>query len=429
MKRPNGKTSETEPSPKPTVKRGRGRTPGKAVASLNAIPSLNTETGLVFICGQGDCSQLGLGEDIIERKKPFQIKNLTNVVELVAGGLHSLAINDKGQLYSWGCNDEGALGREGDEWEPALVTLGEDIKVVQVTAGDSITACVTSEGNLYAWGTFRNPSGVLGFVGNKKHIQKTPLKIEVGTPSTKVVKVVAGNNHLVVLTTKGKVYTVGDNKASQCGFKEYDSKNISSEEKSLKLNPLPVKNIVNIFAGGYHSFAREKTGRIYSWGMNNYNQCAIVTKGNLAGERIEKPTLSHGLTGNDITELSGGEHHTLALGGGKVYGVGRTDSSQLGLPKDHPSVVKSKDGSKAAVEVLTEISVGTTAASVICGSNQSFAVTTDQKASAWGFGESFALGHGSEEDQETPKVIEALSTKKVLKVASGGQHTLFLVKE
>lgn len=51
-------------------------------------------------------------------------------------------------------------------------------------------------------------------------------------------------------------------------------------------------------------------------------------------------------------------------------------------------------------------------------------------AYSWGFGDNHQLGHGNDEDQYTPKLIEGnfLNSWKALKIAGGGQHTLILAQ-
>ncbi len=54
--------------------------------------------GVVLTLGQGDTGQLGLGEDIMERSKPALVKDLEGVVDVCAGGMHSLCLNTKGEV-------------------------------------------------------------------------------------------------------------------------------------------------------------------------------------------------------------------------------------------------------------------------------------------------------------------------------------------
>ena len=51
--------------------------------------------------GQGDVGQLGLGEDMMERKKPFPVGRALegkNVVQVSCGGMHTVALTDKGKV-------------------------------------------------------------------------------------------------------------------------------------------------------------------------------------------------------------------------------------------------------------------------------------------------------------------------------------------
>ena len=132
--------------------------------------------GVIMVMGQGDVGQLGLGESIMERRKPCKVGGALNgvcVVQVECGGMHSVALSSDGkvlpvfslvkiirrfcivQVFTWGCNDEGALGRDGDEFGAAVVPSLSDVKVVQVSAGDSHTAALTDNGDVYCWGVFR----------------------------------------------------------------------------------------------------------------------------------------------------------------------------------------------------------------------------------------------------------------------------------
>ena len=53
--------------------------------------------------GQGDVGQLGLGEDILERKKPAIVKGLDglNVVQVECGGMHTVALTNDGKVIIW----------------------------------------------------------------------------------------------------------------------------------------------------------------------------------------------------------------------------------------------------------------------------------------------------------------------------------------
>lgn len=143
------------------------------------------EAGKLFVWGDGDCGQLGLGEDVTERMRPFPVSlDDAAVLQVASGGMHTVALDEQRRIWSWGVNDEGALGRPtagesarklwaevgrgdepaGDPYKPGIVRMPDDAKpVLQLSAGDSHSCALAEDGTVWAWGTFRDASGVMGF--------------------------------------------------------------------------------------------------------------------------------------------------------------------------------------------------------------------------------------------------------------------------
>ena len=72
---------------------------------MTSISNLTTLTTLtlsqVMMIGQGDVGQLGLGEDIMERKKPSPVGGVLSgrpVVQTVCGGMHTAALTADGKV-------------------------------------------------------------------------------------------------------------------------------------------------------------------------------------------------------------------------------------------------------------------------------------------------------------------------------------------
>ncbi len=54
-----------------------------------------------MVLGQGDTGQLGLGSDVMERKKPSPVSGVLEglqVVQVVCGGMHTAALSDDGKV-------------------------------------------------------------------------------------------------------------------------------------------------------------------------------------------------------------------------------------------------------------------------------------------------------------------------------------------
>ncbi|XP_063606599.1 regulator of chromosome condensation-like [Penaeus indicus] len=420
-----------EVSPKVSKGRGRKRTQtGKAPTEAKKVkvhverPSC--ENGVVLTCGMGDVGQLGLGEDVEEKTRPGLVPDLENIVAVAAGGLHSVVLDKDGKVYTWGCNDEGGLGRVTKTEEENFtcgVVEGIDGKVSQITAGDCHTAALTEDGQVYAWGCFRDNSGPLGFV-DRGILQKTPRQLLENIP---VVKISSGNNHLALLTHEGQVYTCGCGESGQLGriaevFATRDSRNRKGIETLLE--PMPIKVFKNrkpvlfddVWAGGLTTFARAReTGHIYAFGLNNYNQL-----GDEDTNMKFQPVLLKNFKGKKWLQVSGGQHHSLALSDdGTAHTMGRREYGRLGMGDikedlKKPTPVKDLEGQKAV--------------SVSAGECVSLVVMESGDAYGFGMGTNNQLAQGNDDDQLVPVKLagKQLAERKVVSAQAGGQHTIIL---
>lgn len=185
------KATEKAPSPKDDLTAAQTKARAKKETTPAPPPKINerpTQVLNVFVCGEGSNSELGLGtaKKAIDVKRPRLNPLLgakdVKVVNLEAGGMHSLALTVDGTVLSWGVNDNRALGRP-TEWDgglkdiddnksdsgsddddsglnprestPAKVEFPPGVEIVKVAAGDSISLALTADGKVYGWGTFR----------------------------------------------------------------------------------------------------------------------------------------------------------------------------------------------------------------------------------------------------------------------------------
>lgn len=74
-----------------------------------------TETGTVYSWGDGSKGKLGHGSmDPVEWPRMIDQQHFLTqrVVKVAVGGLHSLALTEKGLVFSWGCGSDGRLGHK-----------------------------------------------------------------------------------------------------------------------------------------------------------------------------------------------------------------------------------------------------------------------------------------------------------------------------
>ncbi|XP_041648388.1 regulator of chromosome condensation [Cheilinus undulatus] len=376
------------------------------------------DAGQVLVLGQGDVGQLGLGQDIIERKKPALVPLPEKIVQVFAGGMHTVCLSDTGNVYTFGCNDEGALGREGSEMAPGKVTL--EGKVVQVSAGDSHSAALTEDGTVYIWGSFRDSNGVIGLL-EPMTTSNLPVKVPV---TETVVKITSGNDHLIMVTLEGNLCSLGNAEQGQLGrvagcFADRGGRR--GLENLLQPRMIHFKKKVcftDAFCGSYHTFAVSSEGHVYGFGLSNYHQ--LGTKSTKPCFFPVRLTCFKNSTTSWVG-FYGGQHHSLCLDSeGQVYSLGRAEYGRLGLGPEAEETAEP-----------TPVMGMEPACGVTCGASVSYAVTRDGSVYAWGMGTNMQLGTGEEDDEWSPVKMtgKQLENRAVLMASSGGQHTVLLVKE
>ncbi|KAG0255362.1 hypothetical protein BGZ95_005782 [Linnemannia exigua] len=392
----------------------------KRVVQHLPFATIPTHTGRVYAFGTGDCAQLGLGENILLRKKPANLTALNDqhIVDISAGGLHSMALTREGKLWSWGVNDQRTLGRSGDEFVPLPVEGLDDVKVVKVACSDSLTVALTDIGHVYTWGTFRSAEGILGH-SKETNVQDLPTRV---AELEDIVDIATGTDHVLALDNTGHIYSWGNGQQMQLG------RRIVARRMLNGLTPESVgaKNMTKVGAGSYHSFALDKDGKASAWGLNTYGQCGLD---DAKVENIPSVAPIKALEDEHIVDIQGGEHHSIALTkDGRLFGFGRSDSHQLGLGYTEVPGTEDSTSHKKAIRTPTLIGGIPPVEAISVGGNHTLALTREGDVYAWGFGEMLACGNGEAEDVETPLQLagQQIEGAKIIKVAAGGQHSVIL---
>ena len=173
-------------------------------------------------------------------------------------------------------------------------------------------------------------------------------------------------------------------------------------------------------AGERHSLFIDGEGRLSSCG------CALSYMPGLLGHgegvtRLNTPTLPpSALGGERAVSVSAAARHSLALAAdGCVWSWGGGYAGQLGHGDEQFQLRPKK------VEALG----GHRVAAVSAGFAHSLALTTDGSVWSWGPGDDGRLGHGDEQRQLLPKMVEALAGQRVIAVSAGGMHSLALIAD
>ena len=404
--------------------------------------------GEIFVFGDGDCGQLGLGEDITERLRPFPV-NVDNqlILQIVCGGMHTVVLTEDRSIFSWGVNDEGALGREtagelweksgegtgspGDSYTPGRVKFPENAApIVQLSAGDSHTAALAEDGSVWVWGTYRDSSGVMGFSPTTR-IQVTPICVyRPSKASEQSVRIASGADHTAAVTAGGALLTWGNGQTGQLGRVGERLNDRTKMETLLKPHAVPTKGanhkgskIVDVNCGTYATFAIQGDGGIQAFGLNNYGQLAFPGL-----EPVFKPMVVKALKDHDVHAVRSGQHHTLVVTKeGKLLSFGRPTYGRLGQRGADVSAdaacpeVRPVDGPEGDAKVA-----GAAAGLAVSG-----CFGEDGSVWMWGFGTSNQLAKGDDdEDEIVPRKVaetKKFTGVKVLQLEIGGQHVGMLV--
>lgn len=186
--------------------------------------------------------------------------------------------------------------------------------------------------------------------------------------------------------------------------------------------------IVKIACGSYHSFALDDKGRVWSFGLNNFGQLGLETEVGDDNACQLEPTLIEKLTEYKITDVIGGEHHSMVITDqGKVVVFGRMDGGQLGLPIEHFNRDNSLYDEHDRVRILAVPFALEGLSKIVAadaGTDTSYVITEEGRVYSWGFNTNYQCGIGETVgDVLTPQLIvnSVVKEKKILFAGAGGQ--------
>lgn len=453
------------------------------------------ESGTVLVVGNGDCGQLGLGDeddDVRDTLKPAPMPALDSkrICQIVCGGLHTAALGLDGRLFTWGCNDDEVLGRGGDESSPGVVEgglLGK--RVVLVTAGDSHMAALTSEGQIYSWGTYKDSNGYImhgykdkeGALSEKARDRARPSLV----PNLPKMRYVAsGADHTLGLADDGfSIFGWG------CGEKGQLGRELEWEKHTKEAYLVPTQSFcLRLPDDGATSSVKGRLTRVLNENFLTWLRTQLDSDAAMDCAEGCEAYLDHAAdleaktTGAlddrlPIASLHCGAYHSFArTTHGNVYAFGLNNMGQLGLGSlepnstgeptlvtalegkriqtliggEHHSLALSEEGEVYAFgrgdnnqlgfddgtdQQLTPKLVdglrGITVRRIATQANSNAAVSRSGDLYMWGFGEMGQLCNGRTGDEASPALVESagVAGKAVLDAACGGQHSVIVAME
>lgn len=284
------------------------------------------QSGEVFTCGDNSSFCCGHGDTVRPIFRPRLVEALKGVpCKQVAAGLSfTVFLTMKGHVYTCGTNTHGQLGHGDtvDRRTPKIVELLEGVgPVVQIAAGPSYAMAVTDDGTVHSFGSGSN--FCLGH--GEQHNELRPRAIQSFRRKTiHVVRISAGDEHVVALDSSGFVYTWGKGYCGALGHGDEIDKTTPEILSSLKSHLA-----VQVCARKRKTFVLVDTGSVYGFGWMGFGSLGFPDRG--ASDKVMRPWILDSLRGHYISQISTGLYHTVAVTNkGQIFGFGDNERAQLG---------------------------------------------------------------------------------------------------
>lgn len=316
----------------------------------------------------------------------------------------TLSAGGSGTIYGWGHNHRGQLGGiEGAKVKvPTPTEALATLRPVQLIGGEQTLFAVTADGKLYATGY--GAGGRLG-IGGTESVSTPTLLESIQHVFIRKVAVNSGGKHCLALSAEGEVYSWGEAEDGKLGHG-----NRSPCDRPRVIESLRGVEVVDIAAGGAHSACITASGELYTWGKGRYGRL-----GHGDSEDQLKPKLVDALQGHRVIDVAcgSGDAQTLCLtDDDMVWSWGDGDYGKLGRG--------GSDGCKVPMKIDSLTGLGVV--KVECGSQFSVALTKSGAVYTWGKGDYHRLGHGSDDHVRRPRQVQGLQGKKVIAIATGSLH-------
>lgn len=283
----------------------------------------------------------------------------------------------------------------------------------QAIAGPGHSIAVTSMGVAYSFGS--NSSGQLGHGNTDEDWRPRPIRSLQGI---RIIQAAAGAGRTMLISDAGKVYAFGKDSFGEIEYGVQGSKLVTTPQLVESLKDIFV---VQAAIGNFFTSVLSREGRVYTFSWGSDGKLGHSTEPN----DVEPQPLLGALENRPVVQIAAGYCYLLCLacepdGRMSVYSVGCGLGGKLG----HGSRTDEKHPRR--IEQFQTLNLEPMV--VAAGAWHAAVVGRDGRICTWGWGRYGCLGHGNEECESVPKVIESLSNVKAVHVATG-DYTTFVVSD
>lgn len=306
--------------------------------------------------------------------------------------------------------------RCGGSWKLVLRYLlaGETCRreKSQALAGPGHSVVVTTNGAVYTFG-----SNGLGQLGHGTIEEEWRPRIIRSLQGIRIIQAAAGAGRTMLISDAGRVYAFGKDSFGEAEYGVQGSKIVTTPQLVESLKGIYV---VQAAIGNFFTAVLSREGRVYTFSWGSEGKLGHQTELN----DLEPRLLFGPLEDIPVVQIAAGYCYLLALAcqpsGMSVYSVGCGLGGKLG----HGSMTDERN--PRLIEQFRTLNLQPVV--VAAGAWHAAVVGRDGRVCTWGWGRYGCLGHGNEDCESVPKVVEALMKIKVAYVATG-DYTTFVVSE
>lgn len=287
----------------------------------------------------------------------------------------------------------------------------------QAIAGPGHSVAVTSSGAVYSFGS--NSLGQLGHGLNQdgNTADECRPRLIRSLQGIRIIQAAVGAGRTMLISDTGKVYAFGKDLFGEAEHGVQGSRTVHTPQLVESLKDIFV---VQAAIGNFFTAVLSREGRVYTFSWGSDERLGHQTN---PGDVNPHPLLGP-LENIPVVQIAAGYCYLLALAcqpsGMSLYSVGCGLGGKLG----HGS--RSDEKHPRLIEQFQTLNLQPMV--VAAGAWHAAVVGNDGRVCTWGWGRYGCLGHGNEDCEHIPKVVEALSGVKAVHVATG-DYTTFVVSD